>query len=205
MTDYTQEISVPELGVTVTITVRAIVPPPPPPPPAEPNLVVTGFTVTPAAIPVGAAYTATATVVNEGGDGFREILIGYLLADGTKKPLNAADPGRLLTLAAGATGTVVWVGKGSTKGAWTFYCEELTAVLSVGDTAPSVKAYDATFTVTDKDSHALLKGAKVTVGTLSGVTDAAGKATLGPVNAGTYAYKVALAGYDPIEGSFTAG
>ncbi len=203
MTDYTQEISVPELGVTVTVTVRAIVPPPPPPP-VDPNLVVTSFAVAPESIPVGEAYAATATVVNQGGAGSREIIIGYVMADGTKKPLNSADPARLLTLAAGATGTVTWAGTGTVKGTWTFYCEELTAVLTVGDTAPSVKLYDATFTVTDKDSGAMLAGALVSVGALSGSTDDTGKVTLGPVTAGTYAYKVTLDGYDPLNGSFTA-
>lgn len=202
--EYTQEITVPEMGVTVTVTVKAIVPPPPPPPPVDPNLVVTGFAVDPVSIALGASYTATATVVNQGGDGSREIIIGYVLADGTKKPLNAADPTRMITLAAGATGTVTWSGTGSVKGIWTFYCEDMTAILTVGDTAPSVKQFDATFTVVDKANSEPLAGAVVTAGTLSGTTDALGQATLGPFVAGTYEFTVALAGYETLKSSFVA-
>ncbi len=199
--EYTQVIKVPELGVTVTVTVKAIEPPPPP---ADPKLVVTGFAVEPDSIALGAAYTATATVVNQGGDGTREILIGYVLADGTRKPLNGADPNRMLTLAAGAAGTVSWSGKGIAKGTWTFYCEDLTAVLTVGDTAPSVKQFDATFTVVDKANGEPQKGATVTAGTLSGTTDALGQATLGPFVAGTYEFTVALSGYATLKASFVA-
>lgn len=201
MDEYTQEFQVPALGVTVSITVRPIATPPDPVPP---NFVVTGLSVNPSPVALGAAWTATATVTNQGGPGTAEIIIGYIM-DGVRKPLNGADPSRMLTLEAGATGTVVWSGIGSSKGTWTLYAGGLTVELVVGDLLPSVKTYRALFTVTDTEKGTPQPGATVTVGTLTAVTDATGQTTIEPLSAGAYEYTVTMADYAPFKGQFPVG
>jgi hypothetical protein len=194
-------VRIPRLNVLLSLLVTPIAPPPTPP-----NLVITGFSVNPSSIAMGEPWTATATVTNQGGStGSAEILIGYLLADGTKKPLNAADPGRVLTLGAGATGTVSWSGTGTAKGSWTFYAGEQTAKLLVADAVPSIKQFDALFTVTDKETGSPRQGVAIAIGQLSAETDAAGQAAIGPLEAGVHSYKITMAGYAPLEGQVPAG
>ena len=190
----TQVVVFDELKLTITAAMKD-----PTPEPDPPDIVVTAFEVTPESIAIGASWTAKATVKNNGGAGSGEVIIGFI-SNGTKIPLNDDDPGRIITLAEGATGVVTWSGKGTTKGAWTFYSGNLTDILYVA-TPPPLAKYDATVTVTDKTNLTALSGASVKVGTLSGMTGAGGQATFGPIDEGIIPYSVTMNTYKPVSGT----
>lgn len=82
---------------------------------------------------VGETYTVTATVENKGdGPGSADIVIGYM-AGTVKRPLLTQN----VDLEAGESKTVVRTAMATTPGDWTFYCGNLTAVLTVE--LPSLK------------------------------------------------------------------
>jgi hypothetical protein len=194
----TQVVMFDELKLTITAAMTD-----PTPEPDPPDIVVTAFEVVPESIAIGASWTAKATVKNNGGQGSGEVIIGFI-SNGTKIPLNSKDPGRIITLDEGATGIVTWSGKGTTKGAWTFYSGNLTDVLYVA-IAPPLAKYDATVTVQDKTELKYLVGASVKVNTLTGVTGNDGKVTLGPVDEGDVSYSVTMNEYKPVTGTKNTG
>lgn len=84
-------------------------------------------------VEVGQTYTITATVENKGdGPGSADIEIGYIIG-GTKRPLLT----QTVELEAGQSATVVRTAKATSVGQWTFYCGNLTTILTV--TEPSLK------------------------------------------------------------------
>lgn len=108
-------------------------PAPEPEPPVDtnaPDIQVVSLETSP--VFVGETYAVTATVENKGtGAGSMDIVIGYM-AGTVKRPLLT----QAVELEAGATTTVVREAKASTAGAWTFYCGDLTAVLTVTEKPP---------------------------------------------------------------------
>ena len=85
-------------------------------------------------VAVGETYKVTATVQNVGdGPGSADIVIGYF-SGSTKHPLLT----QLVELEAGESAVVTRQATATTAGVWTFYCGDLTVVLTVLEELPSL-------------------------------------------------------------------
>lgn len=66
------------------------------------------------------------------------------------------------------------------------------------------KLYAVEFTAIDEDTALPIAGAVCSIGSLSAITGADGKAVISSLRAGTYQYLITADGYDDFSGSFSA-